>query len=141
MLRSAAKCRVGRARQDRKLITTMENAMQLACFIRYQIDPFKRDAFRTYAENWAHIIPRCGGHLLGYFLPFEGTNDIAWGLIGFETLAAYEGYRARLKADAEARSNFQLAQSERLILREERTFCALVPGTFDRLPSGMQHDR
>jgi len=110
--------------------------MQLACFIRYQIDPFQRDAFHTYAQNWGHIIPRCGGHLLGYFLPLEGTNDIAWGLIGFETLAAYEAYRARLKADAEACANFQLARSERFILREERTFCALVPGTLDLLPSG-----
>ena len=110
--------------------------MQLTCFIRYQIDPFQREAFRAYAENWGHIIPRCGGHLLGYFLPLEGTNDIAWGLVGFDTLAAYEAYRARLKADAEACDNFAKAQRERFILREERTFCGLVPGTFDMPPSG-----
>ena len=109
--------------------------MQLTCFIRYQIDPFQREAFRAYAENWGHIIPRCGGHLLGYFLPHEGTNDIAWGLIGFDSLAAYEAYRARLKADAAACDNFERAQRERFILREERTFCGLVPGTFDRLPA------
>ena len=53
-------------------------AMNITCFIRYQIDPFQRDAFRRYAENWGRIIPRCGGRLLGYFLPHEGTNDIAW---------------------------------------------------------------
>src|SRR5271157_5611518 len=57
------------------------------------------------------IIPRCGGHLVGYFLPHEGTNDIAWGLIAFESLAAYEAYRARLKSDPEARENFAMAQN------------------------------
>jgi hypothetical protein len=103
--------------------------MQIACFIRYQIDPFQREAFRAYAERWAAIIPRCGGHLVGYFLPHEGTNDIAWGLIGFDSLAEYEAYRARLRADEEGRANFAFAQRERFILREERSFCALVEGT------------
>jgi NIPSNAP len=96
--------------------------MKLACFIRYQIDPFQLDAFRTYAQNWREIIPRCGGQLIGYFLPQEGTNDVAWGLIGFESLAAYETYRSRLRLDSEARENFAMAQSKRLVLREERTF-------------------
>jgi hypothetical protein len=100
--------------------------MKIACFIRYQIDPFQLEAFKTYAANWGHIIPRCGGQLLGYFLPHEGTNDIAWGLIAFESLAAYEAYRARLKLDSEARENFALAQNKRLVLREERTFLEIV---------------
>ena len=77
--------------------------MTLTCFIRYQIDPFQRDEFQRYAENWGRIIPRCGGHLVGYFLPNEGTNDIAWGLIAFDSLASYEGYRQRLKCDPEGR--------------------------------------
>jgi hypothetical protein len=98
----------------------------IVCFIRYQIDPFQLDSFRKYAENWNHIIPRCGGQLVGYFVPHEGTNDIAWGLIGFDSLASYERYRERLKADAEARENFQMAQSKRVILREERTFLEWV---------------
>jgi hypothetical protein len=96
--------------------------MPITCFIRYQIDPFQRDAFAAYARRWLDIIPRCGGKLLGYFLPHEGTNDIAWGVIGFDSLAAYEAYRSRLKADAEGRANFEWAQRERLILHEERTF-------------------
>ena len=104
--------------------------MNVTCFIRYQIDPFQRDAFEQYAENWGRIIPRCGGHLLGYFLPHEGTNNIAWGLIGFDSLASYEIYRERLKADAEARANFATAQTKRFIVREERTFVTLVDGTF-----------
>jgi hypothetical protein len=103
--------------------------MQVTCFIRYQIDPFQRDAFREYAQHWGRIIPRCGGQLLGYFLPHEGSNDIAWGLIGFDSLAAYEAYRARLKADPDGRANFARAQQARFILREERTWCELVPGT------------
>jgi hypothetical protein len=102
----------------------------VVCFIRYQIDPFERAAFAAYAAAWGRIIPRLGGSLLGYFLPHEGTNDVAWGLIGFSSLAAYEAYRARLKADPEARENFALAQTRRFILREERTFLEGVPGTF-----------
>jgi hypothetical protein len=94
----------------------------ITCFIRYEIDPFQRAAFREYAENWGRIIPRCGGNLLGYFLPHEGTNYEAWGLIGFDSLASYEAYRARLKADPEGRTNFEFAQQRRFILREERTF-------------------
>jgi hypothetical protein len=96
--------------------------MPITCFIRYEIDPFQRDAFRLYAENWGRIIPRCGGRLLGYFLPWEGTSHEAWGLIGFDSLAAYETYRARLKADPEGCANFELARTQRFILREQRTF-------------------
>ena len=106
--------------------------MAITCFIRYQIDPFQREAFRTYAENWGRIIPRCGGNLLGYFLPHEGTNDIAWGLVMFNSLGEYEGYRTRLKTDPEARANFTLAQEQRFILREERTFTEAVEGTLQR---------
>jgi NIPSNAP len=104
-------------------------SMTITCFIRYQIDPSQREAFQAYAQNWGRIIPRCGGHLIGYFLPHEGTNDVAWGLIAFDSLASYEVYRTRLKADAEARGNFQMAQSKRFILREERTFLEVVDGT------------
>ncbi|MGD0214688.1 MAG: NIPSNAP family protein [Terriglobales bacterium] len=100
--------------------------MKITCFIRYQIDPFQRDEFKKYAETWGRIIPRCGGNLIGYFLPYEGTNDVAWGLIAFESLAAYEAYRARLRSDPEARENFAMAQSKKLILREERTFVEVV---------------
>jgi hypothetical protein len=104
--------------------------MAVVCFIRYQIDPFQRGAFRQYAERWGRIIPRCGGDLVGYFLPHEGTNDVAWGVIAFDSLAAYEAYRTRLKNDSEGRENFAFAQSKRLILREERTFVESVAGTF-----------
>ena len=103
--------------------------MIITCVIRYQIDPFQRDAFKKYAENWGRIIPRLGGHLIGYFLPYEGTNDVAWGLIAFDSLASYEKYRARLKSDPEAVDNFNMAQSKRIIIREERNFVEVVDGT------------
>jgi hypothetical protein len=103
--------------------------MPVTCVIRYQIDPFQREAFETYAKNWARIIPRCGGDLIGYFMPYEGTNDVAWGLIAFDNLAAYETYRAKLKCDAAAGENFAMAQRQRLILREERSFVTAVTGT------------
>lgn len=103
--------------------------MKVTCLIRYEIDPFQRDAFKKYAQNWGHIIPRCGGHLVGYFLPHEGTNNIAWGIIAFDSLASYETYRARLKADPEGRENFMMATTGRFIVREERTFVEAVDGT------------
>jgi hypothetical protein len=96
--------------------------MGIACFIRYQIDPCQHAGFQQYAVNWRPIIPRCGGQLIGYFLPHEGTNDVAWGIIQFDSLADYESYRARLLGDEEARRNFEWARAQRLILREERTF-------------------
>src|SRR5664279_4818812 len=103
--------------------------MTIACFIRYRIDSFQRDAFADYAATWGRIIPRCGGRLIGYFLPHEGTNDVAWGLIAFDSLAAYEHYRTRLKADADGRANFALAQERRFIVSEERSFVEIVDGT------------
>jgi len=108
--------------------------MNLTCLIRYQIDPFQRAAFQEYSSNWGRIIPRCGGHLIGYFLPHEGTNDVAWALISFPSLAHYEAYRTRLKEDPEAQQNFLLAQSKRLILREERNFVEGVAATLALAP-------
>lgn len=127
MLESFATRRSAASPEEKKTMT-------VTCFIRYQIDPFQRDAFKQYAENWAHIIPRCGGDLVGYFLPAEGTNDIAWGLISFPSVAAYEAYRARLRTDSEAMENFRTAQRLRFILREERTFLEAVDGTLNRSP-------
>jgi hypothetical protein len=105
--------------------------MTMTCVIRYQIDPFQRDAFAQYAENWGKVIPRCGGHLIGYFLPYEGTNDIGWGLIAFDSLASYEQYKQRITADPDALANFTFAREKRCILREERTFVQVVDGTFE----------
>ena len=98
--------------------------MTITCVIRYQIDPYQKEAFAQYAANWGKVIPRCGGHLIGYFLPYEGTNDVAWGLIAFDSLASYERYKERLKTDPDA-------QEKRCIFREERNFVQVVDGTFE----------
>jgi hypothetical protein len=116
-----------------------ETTMKITCVIRYEIDPFQRDAFKKYAENWGRIIPRLGGHLVGYFLPYEGTNYVGWGLIAFDSVASYETYKVRLRADPEARENLAMAQSQRFIVREERNFVEVVDGTFG-IPSTL-HER
>ena len=100
--------------------------MTVTVFIRYQLDPFKRDGFEAYAKRWLDIIPKCGGHLVGYWMPHEGTNNIAYALISFDSLAAYEAYRARLRADPAGVANFQSAETGQFILAEERTFLRKV---------------
>jgi hypothetical protein len=119
---SAALGTVGAAARDELERTPVT----VVCLIRYQIDPFQADAFEEYARNWGSIIPRCGGNLIGYFMPYEGTNDVAYALIGFDSIAAYEEYRARIKADPAGRENFTMAQNKRIVLREERSFIRLV---------------
>jgi NIPSNAP len=104
----------------------MEVFMAITVFIRYQIDPFKRAMFEAYARRWLTIIPKCGGDLVGYWMPHEGTNNIAFALITFESLAVYEAYRARLRADDEAKANFNFAEENKFILAEERTFLRKV---------------
>jgi NIPSNAP len=47
-------------------------------------------------------------------------------LISIDGLAGYEAYRARIKADPEGRANFELAQSRRFILKEERSWLEAV---------------
>jgi hypothetical protein len=106
----------------------------ITCFIRYRIDPFQRERFERYAETWARVIPRCGGHLIGYFMPHEGTNDEAWGLIAFDSLASYEAYRQRLRDDPEGRANFEFAERERFILQERRSFTRVVEPSFWQRP-------
>jgi hypothetical protein len=103
-----------------------ESKMSVTVFIRYQLDPFKRAQFEEYSKRWLTIIPKCGGDLIGYFMPHEGTNNIAFALITFESLAAYEAYRARLRRDAEGVANFHFAEDNKFILAEERTFLRKV---------------
>jgi hypothetical protein len=124
-LRSRPKHCDGTIRHNRRCYR-QEAAMTITVFIRYQLDPYKRDGFEAYARNWLKIIPKCGGEVVGYWLPHEGTDNIAYGLISFASLAAYEAYRVRLKSDDEGAANFALAQKERFIVSEERTFLRQV---------------
>jgi hypothetical protein len=94
----------------------------ITCFIRYEIDPYKVDAFEHYARNWGQAIPRCGADLIGYFAPHEGSATTAYGVYTIEDLAAYEAYRARLKADPRGQENYAFSRRERFIRREDRLF-------------------
>lgn len=94
----------------------------ITCCITYEIEPTAHEQFARYARAWGEAIPRCGGELIGYFGPHEGSTTTAIALITFPDLAAYEIYRATLKADPAGRANFEFAQAERFIRREDRIF-------------------
>lgn len=100
--------------------------MTITCFIRYEIDPFRRDAFEEYARVWGQAIPRCGADLVGYFAPHEGSATTAYGVYNIESLAAYETYRARLADSELGRQNYEFARRERFILKEDRIFLKLA---------------
>ena len=98
----------------------------ITCFIRYDIEPWGRDAFVDYARAWGEAIPACGADLIGYFAPHEGSATTAYGVYDIASLAEYEAYRARLGDHPLGRENFAFAQRERFIRREDRIFLARV---------------
>ena len=98
----------------------------ITCFIRYDIEPWGRDAFVDYARAWGQAIPACGADLIGYFAPHEGSTTTAYGVYDVASLAEYEAYRARLKEHPLGRRNFAFAQEQRFIRREDRVFLARV---------------
>jgi hypothetical protein len=98
----------------------------ITCCIQYTLDPHQLDAFEDYARRWPPVIERCGGRLIGYFLPKEGATNFALALIDFESLADYERYRAQLAADPDARLNRADANKSRCILVESRSFLRRV---------------
>lgn len=105
----------------------------LTCFIRYDIEPDRIDAFEHYARNWGEAIPRCGADLIGYFAPHEGSATTAYGVYNIESLAAYEAYRGRLREDPLGRENFTFARQEKFIRREDRIFLRLVSAPHAKL--------
>lgn len=98
----------------------------ITCFIRYEIDPYKKSAFEKYARNWGQAIPRCGADLIGYFAPHEGSSTLAYGVYTVENLAAYEAYRERLRNDPLGQTNYAFTRKEQFIRREDRTFLTLA---------------
>lgn len=105
----------------------------ITCFIKYHIDPTRGSDFEEYAKNWGQIIPRLGIDLIGYFAPHEGSTTTAYGLYSIPSLAEYEAYRQRLKADAEAQANHEMARSRRFILKEDRIFLKLASAPHGRV--------
>ena len=98
----------------------------ITCCIQYTLDPSKVALFEQYAARWPPIIERCGGELLGYYLPKEGANNFALALIDFPSLADYEIYRERLAADADAKQNVADSNESGCILVESRSFLRRV---------------
>jgi NIPSNAP len=98
----------------------------ISCVIQYTLDPHQIDDFEKYATTWPPIIERCGGTLVGYYLPKEGANDYGLAIIDFKSLAEYEKYRECLAADPDARANRRHAQDTRCIRAERRSFLRKV---------------
>ena len=91
--------------------------------IRYTLDIHKLADFERYAKAWPEPIGRCGGTLVGYYLPTKiaGPTNFALALIDFPNLAAYERYRELLMKDTGAKANVELADNSGCILLEDRT--------------------
>ena len=100
--------------------------MTVTCFIKYKLDPYKLAEFEAYAQVWLKVIPECGGDLIGYWMPHEGTNCEASALVSFESLAAYETYRAELRNNVDSVANFGKAQAQKFILEESRAWLRQV---------------
>jgi NIPSNAP protein len=96
--------------------------------IRYTLDLNKMEHFDKYARNWPEPIKRCGGELVGYFLPTKlaGPTNIALALIDFPSLAAYEQYRECLLLDPGAVANVKAVNASQAILIEDRSFLRRV---------------
>jgi hypothetical protein len=96
--------------------------------IKYQIDHNKYGDFETYARALAEPIRRCGGELVGYFLPtrFAGRTTEALALIGFPDLAAYERYRNALTKDPGAAECLVRVEASGCIVSEDRSFLQQV---------------
>ncbi len=94
----------------------------VTCYLRYVIDPYKKEAFEQYAKMWIPLVNRLGGEHHGYFLPHEGASNIALALFTFPSLAAYEEYRNRSFEDPECLAAFKFAEETRCVESYERTF-------------------
>jgi hypothetical protein len=105
----------------------------ITCFIKYEIDPNRKEAFETYARNWGQAIPRCGADLIGYFAPHEGSATTAYGVYTLPSLAEYEKYKERLRDDPLGKENYQFAVRERFITGEDRIFLKLASAPHSKL--------
>ena len=90
--------------------------------VDYVIDPAKLEAFERFGRRWMELVERHGGTHHGYFLPSEGASDRALALFSFESLAAYERYRARFGNDPEFVAADSIRNDSGCVVRYERTF-------------------
>jgi len=98
--------------------------------IRYVLDPNRAAHFRTYAQNEQPVIERCGGRIVGYWVPtdYAGPNHVGYGLIEFESLSDYELYRKRLAEDSVHEVNAEALTLSRVIVSMERSLIERVDG-------------
>ena len=98
--------------------------------IRYTLAASKLADFAAYAEALQKPLARCGGSLVGYYLPTKlaGPTNVALALIDFPSLAAYEQYRERLAVDPDATDCLRRVESAGAILIEDRAILRRVPG-------------
>lgn len=61
--------------------------------------------------------------MVGYWMPHEGTDNIAYALISFDSLANYEAYRTRLKADQEGKATLNLLKKSALFFQKNVPWC------------------
>lgn len=94
----------------------------ITCYLQYQIDTYKRKEFREYAEMWIPLVEKFGGIHHGYFLPKESASDLAVALFSFESLAAYEQYRADARKDPACQKAYEFAEATRCIISFNRQF-------------------
>jgi hypothetical protein len=96
--------------------------------IRYTLDANKLADFEAYAQALRRPAERCGGKVVGYYLPTKvaGPTNAALGLIDFPDLAAYQQYRERLLSDTEAVDILRRAEAAGCILNEDRSFIRRV---------------
>lgn len=101
----------------------------ITCVVHYTIDPAKIEAFERFSRAWMRLVDRHGGRHHGYFLPAEGASDKALALFSFDSLAAYERYRARFDQDPAFIDADRIRDDSGCVLRYERTFMRpLLPG-------------
>lgn len=100
--------------------------MSITCFIRYEIDPFRRELFERYARD-CDAIPRRGANLVGHFAPHEGSATTGYGVHSLDSLAAHEAYRARRDADPLGRETYEFDPRKRFVPCEDRIFLKRVP--------------
>ncbi|MDG2520639.1 NIPSNAP family protein [Caulobacter segnis] len=94
----------------------------ITCVVEYTIDPAKIEAFEAFARAWIVLVRKHGGVHHGYFLPGEGASDKAMALFSFESLAAYEAYRALFGVDPQFVAADRIRDESGCVLRYERTF-------------------
>lgn len=94
----------------------------VTCYLRYVLDPFKLKEFETYGKMWIPLVEKFGGQHHGYFMPGEGTSNVALALFSIPSLAAYEAYRAQVASDAECQAAVRYYEETKCFLSYERSF-------------------